>query len=124
MRRYFKFLLSNLELNCENIRNSLTDKFVSYQFDANDMPILSIVFEVAVPHKLIILENGHPVLIVLHLFTGVCTSALWNELLDGNSMRVEILEREIREECDFVILVESDFNIGGAWFSLFGVCLV
>lgn len=124
MRRYFKFRLSNLVLNwvgkgskerLERIgRKALTDRQTTYQLDADDVPILGIVFVVSVAHQRVVLQDGHPVFVVFHLLAWVGRPSRGDELFDRDRMCVEILQRDVGEERDLVILIEGKIDVGGA----------
>ena len=96
----------------------------TYQFNADDMPVLSIIFKVGIPHDLIVLKHGHPVLFVLQVIPTVCTGTRRNELFDSDCVRVEVLESQVGEECDFIVFVECQLNVCRAWLRGLGVRLV
>ena len=58
------------------------------------MPVLCIILEVSIPHDLVVLQDGDPILFVLHFFTTVCPGTWRDELFDRNHMRVEVLESQ------------------------------
>ena len=74
------------------IVSNLTLDF-TYQFDTDDVPILGVIFEMGVPHKLVILQDRNPVLFVFHVVSGIGTRR--NELLDCDGVGVEVLESEV-----------------------------
>ena len=79
---------------------------ITYQFDANNVPVLSVILVVSIVHECVVFENCHPIFVLFHVFTCVGGACWSDKLLHGNCISVEILKGDVREEGNLVILVE------------------
>ena len=78
----------------------------TYQLCTNDVPVLGISLIVGILHKIIVLEDGLP-----HLLVFPVTLTLARELLDCDLVTVVILEYQVAEEGGFNLLLKFDINV-------------
>lgn len=82
----------------------------TYQLCADNMPVLSVTFEMGVLHQVVVFKDCFPIFVVF--------AVVWiftHELLYCDLMTVEILENEIVEISGFEIFSKLNVNIRLTW---------
>ena len=93
-------------------------QWITYQFAANNVPILSISFEMRIFHQSIVFKDSFPIFVVLSIIR-----ILSCELLDADLVAVKVLKNEIAEVSGLCFLSKLNIDVGKTRSRGLGCCL-